>query len=378
MKRILIVAFLSTLACSPVRKDAPGWDVIIKGRVGFPQKGTISITETRQDAQTPVEDTIHLKSNYSFEKRLRITEPGYYRLNFYGRQTVNLILDRSTIEINADGNSQSGFAEVKGSPDLDLISLVRGMIEKGQSAEQIPGFQKDIDEAVKSRNEKRILELQQTYRTSMEKVYASVADILEREPPSLGLIYLLRSNATLDKDKYFSVYIAVAEKFKKEWPGNYYANEFVSFVESLKRTAIGQPAPEISMPDPDGRIFTLSSMKGKYVLVDFWAKWCGPCRQENPNVVRAYNEFKGKGFDILGVSLDRSKEEWMQAIAEDGLTWHHVSDLAYFNSKAAKDYNITGIPFSILVDPDGIIIAKNLRGLDLQKKLTEVLNKKPE
>ncbi|NOS94239.1 MAG: TlpA family protein disulfide reductase [Cyclobacteriaceae bacterium] len=145
--------------------------------------------------------------------------------------------------------------------------------------------------------------------------------------------------------------------------------------EKMKITAVGQLAPEIALPNPSGQIVKLSSLRGKYVLIDFWAKWCGPCRAENPNVVRAYNRFKSKGFEVFGVSLDRNKQEWMQAIQEDGLVWTQVSDLQYFNSQAARDYNIQAIPFSILLDKDGKIIAKNLRGAALERKLEEVLGK---
>jgi peroxiredoxin len=144
----------------------------------------------------------------------------------------------------------------------------------------------------------------------------------------------------------------------------------------MKATAIGQPAPEIALPDPDGKIVKLSSMKGKYVLVDFWAKWCGPCRQENPNVVRVYNKYKDKGFTVFGVSLDRKREDWLQAIEQDQLTWTHVSDLKYWQSEAAKTYNITAIPFSVLLDPNGIIIDKNLRGAALERRLEQLLGNK--
>jgi peroxiredoxin len=177
----------------------------------------------------------------------------------------------------------------------------------------------------------------------------------------------------LDKDAFFSTYEKVAEITKKEWPNYKYAKSFVASVEDMKLLAIGQVAPEISLPNPEGEIIPLSSLRGKYVLVDFWAKWCGPCRKENPNVVAAYNKFKDKGFTVYGVSLDRNKADWLQAIQQDGLTWTHVSDLKFWNSEAAKTYNITAIPFSLLLDPEGKIIGKNLRGAGLHEKLEEVL-----
>lgn len=189
------------------------------------------------------------------------------------------------------------------------------------------------------------------------------------------MINLLQSNV-LDKDKYYNTYVQVAQKLKKEWPGYSHAADFIQYVDKLKLTAIGQPAPEIALPNPQGQIVKLSSMRGKYVLVDFWAKWCGPCRAENPNVVRAYQKYKDKGFTVFGVSLDRNKEDWIQAIQEDHLTWTHVSDLKYWQSEAAKTYNITGIPFSVLLDPNGVIIGKNLRGAALDAKLEEIFTGK--
>jgi peroxiredoxin len=203
----------------------------------------------------------------------------------------------------------------------------------------------------------------------------SVAALLKKQPASLAVINMLQSQGVLDKDQYFDVFVSVAEKAQKEWPNTPQVKEFVAFVEKSKLTAVGQVAPEIALPDPQGKVIALSSLRGKYVLVDFWAKWCGPCRRENPNVVKAYHKFKDKGFEVFGVSLDRTKEDWLQAIQQDGLVWTHVSDLSYFNSQAAVDYNINAIPFSILVDPQGVIVAKNLRGAALEKKLEEVLAK---
>ena len=126
------------------------------------------------------------------------------------------------------------------------------------------------------------------------------------------------------------------------------------------------------MNDTEGKPVQLSSLRGKVVLVDFWAAWCGPCRQENPNVVRLYQQYHSKGFEILGVSLDRTKEDWLKAIAADNLTWIHVSDLQYWQNAAARLYGVNAIPQSFLLDKDGKIIGKGLRGEDLANKLAEI------
>jgi peroxiredoxin len=369
-----VLLFMGCTSNGQQKKSTDGsWLVTVKGKVGFPQKGgTISITElTRSGGGW--KDTILLKSNYTFLKRVNLREPGYYRINFFNQQSVDVILDKADLEVNVDGNNAGGFFEVKGSPDLELIQKVQGIVRSVDSSPEVTKLNDEFVKAQQQRDEKKMGELRSQYYSILNAAHDKAATVIKTSPASLGIINFLQgSNVPLDKDKYIDVYVNTADKTVKAWPTSAHAKEFADMVSKMKATAIGQVAPEINLPNPEGQFVKLSSLRGKYVLIDFWAKWCGPCRRENPNVVAAYQKFKDKGFTVFGVSLDRNKEDWVKAIAEDNLTWTHVSDLKYFQSEAAATYNINAIPFSLLVDPNGVIIAKNLRGEELHKKLAEV------
>ncbi len=153
--------------------------------------------------------------------------------------------------------------------------------------------------------------------------------------------------------------------------------DLMALARVMKAVAVGQKAPDFTLNDADGNPVSLSSKIGsKLLLIDFWAAWCNPCRQGNPNVVKIYKEFSKKGFDIFGVSLDREKEDWIKAIADDKLTWTHVSDLQFWNNAAAKQYAVNAIPANFLLDETGTIIARNLRGEDLYNKVKEILGNK--
>lgn len=176
------------------------------------------------------------------------------------------------------------------------------------------------------------------------------------------------------KQRYPRTYIEAANALYQKYPDHPLAKTYKAGARGLLKVQKGKPAPDIALPNPEGDTIRLSSLRGHVVLIDFWASWCGPCRRENPNLVKTYKRFKDKGFEIFGVSLDKRKENWVNAIKADNLTWTQVSDLNYWNSEVVDLYGFSGIPHTVLLDEDGRVIAKNLRGERLAEKLEELFS----
>lgn len=201
--------------------------------------------------------------------------------------------------------------------------------------------------------------------------YTNQAVAFAQEHPNLAGFYAM---STLDPEIAENEIIAYADEIENKFTDNRYVSQFKEEAKKLKRLAVGQPAPEIESFTPNNKAVKLSDFRGQYVLVDFWASWCAPCRQENPNIVKQYHIYKDKGFTVLGVSLDNNPGSWMRAIESDQLEWTQVSDLQAWSSDLVEDYSIKAIPTSYLLDPDGKILAKNLRGKALAEFLAKILN----
>jgi len=261
--------------------------------------------------------------------------------NFY---VILILVPGQNVEIKIDA-SNAFISEVTGSPDTEL--LYNTFTAMNQFDKQLDSINNLID----------------TERRNFIKT------IFAEHPQSLANLLFYKE---LDFQTDYPIIKQVSDSLAMAYPYNMFVNEMNMEVEAASFLSIGTKAPEIILNDKNGTQKKLSDLKGNYVLIDFWASWCAPCRRESPNLVQIYNDFHSKGFEIFGVSFDNNKDNWVKAIEDDKLNWTQVSDLMYWDSPIVQLYNIQGIPFTVLLDKEGNIVAKNLRGEELRSKLEEI------
>lgn len=343
--------------------------VTIEGRVNYPFEKRFFIESLNDQANAWIPyDTVQLADDYTFKHFVELESPGYFRLNFTNRQLANVILHKDDLHIIADGNSRSGFIEISGSTELEQIRALNEYMQS-EFVTREQNINQQFMTARQTGNIEESEKLQTEFMELREEKELALLDQIRNLGTSLASIQMLGS---IDRDKNYEFFKETVAMLSTEYPEEPNLKNMRAEVERLAVLAIGQPAPEIELPNPDGQIVKLSSLKGKIVLLDFWAEWCKPCRAENPNIVKAYKKYNSSGFEVFGVSLDRTRDKWLKAINDDGLHWTQVSDLKYWNSEAAKTYNVKAIPMSFLLDENGVIIAKNLRGPALDQKLQEI------
>ena len=363
---IWLILALIALGCS---QDEKGDGVKLMGNLEqFPSGGFAYLEYIGENGVEPF-DTLEIDENGNFEAYLAISEPAFYRLNFNGRQIISIILtgEEQEVEVNAHGNDPQGFSEISGSYDTEYKRQMDIIMQDFQ--QQIQNMRQTQMQARNDNDAATFRMVQVNMQNVAKGAEAELKRIIKEASPSLAAFYGIQM---IDAAENVTFIDSIAMELREELPDNFHVMALVSEIETKKSLAIGRVAPEISLQNPDGEIIKLSSLRGNYVLIDFWAAWCRPCRAENPNLVRAYQKYQGENFEILQVSLDRTRDKWLAAIEQDGLPWVHVSDLKYWRSQAALDYQVGAIPASFLIDPEGKIIAKNLRGVLLEAKLKEI------
>jgi peroxiredoxin len=385
MQKIVLGVLVISLLVSCKGKDSKSFT--ISGVLHNAPTKVVYIEESDiTTGQKTVKDSSSIAADGKFSVSINATKNAVYnlRLQNEGSQFVSLINDAAKINLEADFNNRTDFYNVTGSTASksihDYLAKITGMQrDRVTIFFQIDSIKKNNGDSMLVRD----LELKQQQISSEEKTYTHQT-VLQSTNSSLSL-FILSTYQGMARDPNFRVngftdeevvglLNDVLTKFPERTDIAGIRNSVEAGIPKLKW--VGKQAPEISLPDTEGKTVKLSSFRGKYVLVDFWASWCGPCRRENPNVVQAYNQFKNKNFTVLGISLDRpgQKEAWLKAIVDDKLSWTHISDLKYWQSEVVPVYKVESIPFNVLVDPEGKVVAENLRGNALEQKLQQVLN----
>ena len=353
-----------------------------KKNSSFQLKGTLSDSKAETlyleklgSAKQVIIDSVILDEKGNFEFTNYTPKIGFYRIKTNDKNFAMLVLDSADkVTITGSVKDLGNTFKVEGSPETTIFieynNLSKSRDIKLDSLNKAFQLLMETNKMDSKRMDSLSAIFETPYNSIINQSNILMVDKISKNTNMYSSIMAIQA---LDPDKYSDLYKSLDAGLSKKFPNDKNVIMFHEVVERMLSTNIGQFAPEISLPSPDGKEIALSSLKGKLVLIDFWASWCGPCRKEMPNVVKIYSKFKNKGFEIYGVSLDQDKEKWMEAITKDGINWPQVSDLKYWDNVAAKIYNVQGIPYTVLIDKDGKIIAKNLRGQELEKKIAEVL-----
>lgn len=358
MKRILIALFILPVLCTAQEKD-----FVIRGQLKGLADNTPVTIKNEEVSENVLAKAVAKAGR--FELKGKLTEPNLYYISFEGSsQRLYIFLDASTISLVGHRDSLN-FARVNGSPShkdfQDFNATFNPLFNR------LNPIVKDLNEGKPDPENKKRIE----YQLIVDQVNAKADEFVKTHyaSPVAPLTILVLSQLAPSIDVTENRFLQLAPAVKD----SYFGKMVGQTVAEGKIGAIGTDAIDFVQNDTTGQPVSLSSFRGKFVLIDFWASWCRPCRMENPNVVEAYKKYSGKNFTVLGVSLDRSREPWIKAIKDDNLSWTQVSDLKYWNNEVAAKYKVGTIPQNFLIDPNGKIIARDLRGAELHQRLEQLL-----
>ncbi len=343
----------------------------LEGQIFNAEGNEVKLIQNLGNNQDKVLLTFELDKKGNFSESVKLMDKDYYMLQLSDGQKLNLIIEGQE-EIKVYGNGKNLFFESN-------IVGSKSSTEMNKFLRYNSVYQQKLDSANQylRANQDKKREVQQAFKATYEAFKGERQRFMTKNANSAALIAVL---PTFNIQQEFPLYEKTVNGLSTGFPDSPTVKRIVAEYKKNKEKvkaslpiSEGAVAPDISLPTPDGDTLRLSDYKGHVVLLDFWASWCGPCRRENPNVVKLYEKYHDQGFEVFSVSLDKSKEKWVAAIEQDGLAWEaHVSDLAYWRSRAAKKYNVSSIPFTVLIDEEGKVIGTRLRGQGLEDKLHEI------
>jgi peroxiredoxin len=369
MKKVLFIVVLASFiwSCNTSSEKQEGFS--INGTITGYQDSIIFLKK-RDAGQWLTVDSSKVTDG-KFHLSGKIDQPEvYYLLNEKIRFTLPVFMDNSNITISGKMDDLSNV-KISGSKAQDAMKSYNDEVKPYN--DKIEDLYKQYSEAQKEGNKELLEQIDSSYYAINDEKIAFTKNYISTNNKSLAVPYILyrELSYSLEVEELDSLFKLIDTSLSK----SPYYKILDERIKTLYNVAVGKKAPDFTLNDTTGNPVSLSQFKGKYLLIDFWAAWCRPCRVENPNNVKLYADYKDKGFEILGVSFDDTRDAWIKAIKKDGLTWPQVSDLKGWNSAAGKLYAVSAIPHTLLLDKDGIIIAKNLRGEKLREKIAELLDK---